>query len=414
MTTLEATLLQCIDNAIPPSSPKVAVAFSGGVDSLVLLNLCQQWCQHHNVSLRAIHVNHHWQHASDQWAQWCIEHCQQWDIDYLTLDIQLTQNNNIEEHARILRYQAIETVLDEHEALLLGHHADDQAETFIMNAHRQSGFRGLSAMESSQRRCRPFLYQSKTTLIKFATSKGWKWITDPSNTCLDQTRNQIRHQILPKLHDVWSDASLRLCHTARQIKEQHEQCLELIHHIIPKNSPSLSLDVLKPFGHSTQMLILREWLHQQHLTPPSAKRLKAFVQQLSAKKDKHPSVGIDHSTMLVRYQNMIHIAPLYTDANPRIWFQNHTSHNTQLGHLQDLTKNRPDLNITYRAYLNNPKLVFHFGSKRLKTCMQEWKLPPWQRNHWPIIMIDKIVVCIPHFYTHPHHSSLKSINFILT
>ena len=76
--------------------------------------------------LRAIHVNHHWQHASDQWAKWCLEHCQQWDIDYVTLDIQLTQNNNIEEHARILRYQAIETVLDEHEALLLGHHADDQ------------------------------------------------------------------------------------------------------------------------------------------------------------------------------------------------------------------------------------------------------------------------------------------------
>ena len=414
MTTLEATLLQCIENAIPPSTQKVAVGFSGGVDSLVLLNLCKQWCSEHNTSLRAIHVNHHWQNESNQWAQWCLEHCQQWNIQCVMLDIQLTQVNNIEEHARILRYQAIESILDDHELLLLGHHADDQAETFIMNAHRKSGLRGLSAMASNQKRCRPFLYQSKKTLIKFATSQDWKWITDPSNACLNQTRNQVRHQIMPKLHDVWPNASLRLCQTTRQIQEQHEQCLELIHHIIPKNSQSLSLNILKPFGHSTQMLILKEWLHQQHQTPPSARRMKAFVQQLNAKEDKHPSIGIHHSTMLVRYQNMIHIAPQHTDATPSLWLQNHTSHNTQLGQLEDLKKNRPDLNITYRQYLNNPKLVFDYGSKRLKTCMQEWKLPPWQRNHWPIIMIDDTVVCIPHYYTHPHYSSLKSINFILT
>lgn len=182
------------------SSPIVAVAVSGGSDSLALIHLADEWAKERGGRAIAITVDHGLRTASLTEAETVHEWLKNVDIEHHILHWQgIKPESNIQAEARIARYGLLSDWCNQNAILhcLIAHHQDDQAETFLLRLQRGSGVDGLAAMPLvthylGVRIIRPLLDLSKTDLQHFLTAKGLRWIEDPSNSNPHYVRSHIR------------------------------------------------------------------------------------------------------------------------------------------------------------------------------------------------------------------------------
>lgn len=184
-------------------NPKVAVAVSGGVDSMALLWLTWQWVRAKGGQLTSLTVDHRLRRESTKEAEWVHHHCQDHGIlhDILTWEMP-AQTGNIMAQAREARYHLLQDYCYQHSIphLFVGHQADDQLETFILHLERGSGLKGLSSMApvtdlSYGRLLRPLLAEWRAELQMFLKDIGWNWHEDPSNINLDYDRIKARKSL---------------------------------------------------------------------------------------------------------------------------------------------------------------------------------------------------------------------------
>lgn len=187
------------------------LAFSGGLDSHVLLHACSQLrTEWPDLNVRAIHIEHGLQAISAQWVQHCQTVCAALTIplqvEYLNLTIAAGQS--LEAVAREARYAAFAQHLQAGEMLLTAHHQNDQAETLLLHVMRGSGVDGLAAMPM----IRPFaqghlarllLPFTRADLQQYAAYYQLAYIDDPSNADNRFERNFIRNQVMPLLKQRW-------------------------------------------------------------------------------------------------------------------------------------------------------------------------------------------------------------------
>ncbi len=234
---------------------QVLVAYSGGVDSSVLLHMLVEIArQRSNLSVRAAYVHHGLSPYADQWAQHCLTTCLQWGIPCTVLTVTVdARKQGIEAAARAVRYQALQTHLYPDETLLTAQHLDDQCETFLLALKRGSGPAGLSAMATQARLganqvLRPLLDVSRTQLEAYAHFHQLCWVDDESNLDHRYDRNFLRGQILPALTQRWPHFATAVARSAQLCAEQ-EQLLKdnlrnfrlvhlatryaMVHHIAP-------------------------------------------------------------------------------------------------------------------------------------------------------------------------------------
>lgn len=181
---------------------KIFIGLSGGVDSVVLARnfvLC-------GFDVEALHVNYQLRGVdSDLDEEFVRILCQQLNIPLTVKKIDTNaildkEGGNLQSLARKLRYDFFQDILDKnkHALLAVGHHRDDQIETFFLNLARKSGLRGLACMlEIDQYKIRPLLHFSKKEIIRFALNNGWKWREDKSNASLKYSRNVLRNKYIP-------------------------------------------------------------------------------------------------------------------------------------------------------------------------------------------------------------------------
>ncbi|WP_312241346.1 tRNA lysidine(34) synthetase TilS, partial [Pantoea sp.] len=124
---------------VPDAS--LAVAFSGGLDSTVLLHQLTRWRQRYPATkLRALHVHHGLSPHADAWAAHCLALCQRWQVECDILRVQVeSRGEGVEAAARRARYAALESRLQPEETLLTAQHLDDQCETLLLALKRGSG-----------------------------------------------------------------------------------------------------------------------------------------------------------------------------------------------------------------------------------------------------------------------------------
>lgn len=185
---------------------KMAVAVSGGADSMALALLLNDWCLENTVKLIALTVNHGLREEAAQEADQVAEWLSLYNIEHQTLEWHGEKpSSNIQSDARNARYKLMAeyATANEIDHLFLAHHKDDQAETFLIRLLRGSGVDGLSAMDpvsdvpiqsvnGSLKLCRPFLDIDKKRLLATLESKEQRWIDDPSNENASFTRVKIR------------------------------------------------------------------------------------------------------------------------------------------------------------------------------------------------------------------------------
>ncbi|MDP5072134.1 MAG: tRNA lysidine(34) synthetase TilS, partial [Congregibacter sp.] len=216
---------------------RVCVAFSGGLDSTVLLHAAGR-CFAGRVT--ALHVNHGLQPGAQAWAEHCQTLCAQWKIALESVELQLDDRkrdatrdpgaeraDGVEAAARVARYHWFESRLEPGDVLLMAHHQDDQAETLLLRLLRGAGPQGLAAMPVSRslgraELLRPFLELPRRDLQAYAAEHALRWIDDPSNQDLRFDRNYLRHAVIPQLEQRWPGYRATLSRSAKQLREQNE------------------------------------------------------------------------------------------------------------------------------------------------------------------------------------------------
>lgn len=269
--TLPAKLTQ---NLAPwRNAPAWHIAFSGGLDSTVLLHLLAN--TEHLPSLSAIHVHHGLQAAADAWPAHCQSVCDSLGVPLRVMRVQVQPGASLERAAREARYQAFAEAAGAGEVVLTGQHRDDQAETLLFRLLRGAGVRGLAAMPvhrplAGGHLVRPLLDVSRAELEAYARAHQLKWIEDPSNADPRFSRNYLRHRVLPVLTERWPQAVSSLVRTADHLSEAQELLDELARmDLLAADQPSpfpwlplpsLALSPLRKLSDARQRNALRHWL----------------------------------------------------------------------------------------------------------------------------------------------------------
>jgi len=181
-------------------NPRLLIAYSGGLDSTVLLHSLYQLQKELPMQLQAVHINHGLNAQADQWAQRCQDTCSRLNIPLSVLQVHVDQESGlgIEATARAARYQALASA--DADYICLGHHQDDQAETLLLQLARGAGVKGLSgmaALDLGRRLVRPLLNTPRVELNAYAKQHQLEWIEDDSNSNTMFDRNFIRHILMP-------------------------------------------------------------------------------------------------------------------------------------------------------------------------------------------------------------------------
>ena len=274
---LSAKLLSLWRNA-----PAWHIAFSGGLDSTVLLHLLAN--TEGRPPLSAIHIHHGLQAAADAWPMHCQSVCDSLGVPLRIMRVHVQPGASLERAARDARYQAFAEVIGAGGVLLTAQHRDDQAETLLFRLLRGAGVRGLAAMPAYRplaggHLVRPLLNVSRAQLEAYAHEHQLKWIEDPSNADLRFSRNYLRHRVFPVLSERWPQAVSSLARTAEHLSEAQGLLDELARMDLQAANqsspfpwlqlPSLALAPLCELSDARQRNALRHWLNPLTRLPDS-------------------------------------------------------------------------------------------------------------------------------------------------
>ncbi|PTR26059.1 tRNA lysidine(34) synthetase TilS [Pseudomonas sp. GV085] len=201
------------------------IAFSGGLDSTVLLHLLAHLARTESLpALSAIHVHHGLQAVADAWPEHCRSVCAALGVPLQIVCVQVKPGASLERAARDARYHAFIEVTRPGEVLLTAQHRDDQAETLLFRLLRGAGVRGLSGMPRQRplgrgHLLRPLLDVTRAELEAYAGAHGLSWIEDPSNQDRQYSRNYLRHQVFPVLIQRWPQAVATMARSAAHLTE---------------------------------------------------------------------------------------------------------------------------------------------------------------------------------------------------
>lgn len=297
------------------SSRRILAAFSGGLDSTVLLHQLVLWRERHpDVTLRAIHIHHGLSPHADSWVRHCETVCERWQVPLVVERVTLADNGlGIEAHAREARYRAFAQTLLPGEVLATAQHLDDQCETFLLALKRGSGPAGLSAMGerspfAGTLLLRPLLRETRKTLEQWAVRHGLCWIEDESNQDDAYDRNFLRLRALPLLQQRWPHFPAAVARSATLCAEQERLLDELLASDLTDcitAEGTLRLSPLMSMSDVRRAAILRRWLAMRNAPMPSRDALERIWQEVAlARDDASPCLRFgDHE--IRRYQSQL-------------------------------------------------------------------------------------------------------------
>jgi len=396
------------------SAKSCMVAYSGGVDSHVLLHLCHAA----GLPLRAVHIHHGLQAEADAWERHCAGVCKQLDIPYQCIHVDAIRGpgESPEDAARRARYRALEEALQPGEAVLVAHHQDDQAETLLLQLMRGAGPAGLASMpavKSFGRGClaRPLLGFSRQSICDYAKAHGLSWIDDPSNADTRFDRNYVRSEVMPVFTQNWPGAVESLSQAA----SLQQDALEIIEAmaavdlaaVATQQCNSLSISKLQRLPESRQYNVLRFWISFSGYDRPRRSILQEVVDSvLPAPEDATPLV-LWGNTEIRRYQDTLYVLKALNSHEIHhvyAWDGEQPLYLETLG-IELYLEQSLGSGIQREAVARGLTIRFRQGGEQirprgrqhthsLKKLMQEAGIPPWQRSRIPLIYIDHELACV--------------------
>jgi tRNA(Ile)-lysidine synthase len=401
--TLKPALSAC------PGTPHYWVAYSGGVDSHVLLHALASLRPLPGAGLGAVHVNHGLQADAGHWQAHCRTVCRDLDIPYVDIqaDARAAAGESPEAAARQARYRALQAWLPAGHCLLTAQHLDDQGETLLLQLLRGSGVRGLAAMPSlaafgEGHLLRPLLDSSRASLLAYARHHALVWVEDPSNTDTGLDRNYLRHRIVPVLRERWPGMSETLARSAGHCAEAAGLLAELAMQDIATLSQAgpdtLSAAGLRQLPPARRRNALRHWIAGRAGMAPSAAVLSRVSDDiLESRADAQPCVRFGRHE-LRRYREQLYLLPqLPQPPSDQVleWGLDGVLALPDAGGV--LTASEVfGSGIRRSAVGESVQVAFRRGGERcrpagrrhhhaLKKLLQEQGVPPWERRRLPLI-----------------------------
>ncbi len=415
--TLEEALAQAL--AAFPDARRVALAFSGGLDSSVLLHLLHAHVAERGIALHAFHVHHGLSANADQWAEHCRLVCQRLNVAFAMrhVDIARDGGSGIEEAAREARYAALGALCAEHDIGLLvtAHHIDDQAETVLLQLLRGSGIAGIAGMEASNRApvllgnaaltiARPLLDITRADLESHAREHAIAHIEDESNRDLRYARNALRQAVMPVLEQHFPGFAARFArtaqhaHAAQSVLEQIAQ-QDLEHCLI---GDALDLERVETMSDQRAENLFRYWFAVRGLRMPSTAWLSEMRYQLA---DARPEAQlcVTHPDCHVRrHRNRAYIVArengrVLSDPLDFIWngeailhfpaFRGSLSFEPAAqGIAVDWLRGR-SCTMHYRQGGERLRLAADRPTRSLKQHCQTLDVPAWERETMPLVSV---------------------------
>lgn len=394
-----------------PPVKRYWVAYSGGLDSHVLLHALSHMRDRLSATINAVHVDHGLQEASHAWARHCAAVCASLAVPLTSLrvDARPAPGGSREAAARDTRYRALADLVVADDVVLTAHHQDDQAETLLLQLLRGGGPHGLAAMAECVRfsrgwHARPLLGFPHSELRRYAEQHGLRWIDDPSNTDARFDRNYLRHSLMPLLRARWPAVSRVLArdaaHQAEAARLLDALAAQDMERCRGEGEDQLRITALMTLDEARQRNLLRYWIKRLGYPLPDSVRL-AQIQHtvLRAAPDREPKVDWE-GVELRRYRDVLYAVGPSSMTQPAEWSWDMTSALRLDPHacliavpargagIRRASCAERRVTVRYRqgGELCRPAPRAHL--RPLKKLLQERGVPPWRRARLPLIYID--------------------------
>ena len=406
MSAIISAIAQSYQNCFkqPHLTKTIYIACSGGRDSMALLVACQKL----QLPIHVIHVNHQLQQVSDQWQQLVETYCQTHaiDCDSVCIDWQAQQIQNAtsdtinEQQARTARYQAMIDIAGENAVIALAHHANDQAETLLMNLCQGTGLSGLTGMAAFGRQqefgqavwlWRPLLTVTRDEISEFVEQQGVPYVDDPTNSGMDNQRAFLRNQILPLLNGRFNKVAQNITRTQRNlaeaqsiVEEQYRNDLALCQ--LPSGwtpyQQRLKVTCLTALDVARRFNLLHQWVKGAQKFAPSRQFIEQIEQLLQSSQPDQQAILQWQGIEIRKYRHVLYrLAPAYVNA---IHSQSASSA-VSVNFLPNF-----GLSLAVRPVLPNElfQLLPQPFHQSFKKICQRFELPSWERQFAKVVVID--------------------------
>jgi len=395
-----------------PTPRRYLIAFSGGLDSTVLLHALAHLAPEVGVPVAAVHIHHGLQAPADQWLDHCLMQCAALSVPCEAFRVSVARDSGegLEASARRARYQAIAGVMQEGDMLLTAHHQNDQAETLLLQLLRGSGVAGLAAMAPVKPfaqgwHARPLLDVSRSQLKAYAEAAHLSWIDDPSNFDISLERNHLRQRVMPLLFERNKAVAATLSRSARHFAEAAELLDELAEIDLPKTHGSregtLSVRVLRRLAPARQRNLLRYWIRTAGFRLPDTRHLQRICDEvLPAAPDRTPLVQWSGAEVR-RYRDdlflMVPLPPAPAGAIPwdlsaPLLLPNGagalTARPAEGAGLSAERLTKGCVEVRFRSGGEQCRPRGRWETHSLKKLLQDQGIPPWERETLPLLFVD--------------------------
>lgn len=394
--------------AFAPTARRI-VAYSGGLDSTVLLHALVTYTQIARTKISAIHIDHRLHPQSHSWATACRARARDLGVDceiHVAADSPVP-GSGIEQWARKVRYAAFTDVVATGDVVVMAHHRDDVAETVLMRLMRGAGPEGLTGMPATRalgrgHLLRPLLAVLRADIEDYATAHALAWSDDPSNDDATFDRNYVRHHVLPVLQARWPVAVNQLARVAElqagATAGLHAYADRLLSEAMEPVHGGLALAPILETEPTMLSWVLRRWLEREGLPMPDAVHLAELQRIVFARADSNPLL-VYKGAQVRRYRGCLYAAPTSEriDLAPREW---HLAAPLQFswGELRAVPARGDGIalaaltgkaaSVRFRAGGERCRLPGRAHHHTLKHLFQQWGVPPWQRADTPLVYID--------------------------
>ncbi|AKZ63145.1 MesJ cell cycle protein [Herbaspirillum hiltneri N3] len=413
------------DRTLAEAFPVIAVAYSGGLDSSVLLHLAAEFARERGIRLFAFHIHHGISANADQWQTHCRAQSERVGAGFDTRNVTLAtkDKSGVEEAARVARYQALGQLCREHGAglLLTAHHLDDQAETVLLQMLRGSGVAGISGMDGANvaaellgdanlLMARPLLGASRGELEQYARQEQVAYVEDESNSDTRYARNALRHKVMPVLAEFFPGFQERFARAAGHAQAAQRLLTVLADQDIAAclEGEYLSVPALRRLDSERIDNLLRHWLGLRGLRMPSSAWLfELRTQLLDAKYDAQ--LCVTHPDCHVRrYRDRVFLTPRRppfdenTGPQPFTWRGEEKLHFPQFSgslffEVSDIGFNaawlrEQALSVCLRSGGERVRLAWNRPAKSLKYHFQNMDIPAWERPYLPLVFAQEQIL----------------------
>ena len=404
-----------IDNLLAAGDiERVVLGFSGGLDSTVLLHMLRAYLVPRNVLLQTCHVDHGLQVDSPRWFVHCAQVAAELGVAFCGTRLSGTPPSgaSVEDWARQHRYAYLLTQLDSRSVLMTAHHRDDQAETVLLQLLRGAGPHGLAAIRehghyADKRLMRPLLDEAREDLLAYGHAHALAWLEDPSNADLRFARNRVRNVVMPVLEREFPGAGAALARVAALQSEVVEVLDALADEFLLDCEP-LDLTRLRACGTPLRPFVIKRWLSRAGGPVPGRTQLQHMLHNmLDARDDGMPMVAW-RGVAVRRYDNKFFLTAARlpapgTEPVPCAipWTPLCLAHGrmqacqSAIGGAEPAALAQGELSVRYRQ--GGERLRLHPGGPRraLKHLFQEWRVPPWLRDGWPLVYVGDQLAVVP-------------------